>query len=85
MSTAIRDLRDQLTQELGRVVIGVEASVEALVIALIARGHVHVQGVPGLGKTLFAKALARARRGVQAHPGNRRPDAERHHRGARVR
>src|SRR6516225_6892712 len=60
MSTAIRDLRDQLTEQLGRVVIGVEASVEALVIALIARGHVLVQGVPGLGKTLFAKALARA-------------------------
>jgi len=60
MSTAIRDLRDQLTEQLGRVVIGVEASVEALVIALIARGHVLVQGVPGLGKTLFAKSLARA-------------------------
>jgi MoxR-like ATPase len=60
MSNAIRDLRDLLTRELGRVVIGVEASVEALVIALIARGHVLVQGVPGLGKTLFAKALARA-------------------------
>src|SRR6201987_1324002 len=60
MSTAIRELGDQLTQELGRVVIGVEASVEALVIALIARGHILVQGAPGLGKTLFAKALARA-------------------------
>ena len=60
MSNAICDLRDLLTRELGRVVIGVEASVEALVIALIARGHVLVQGVPGLGKTLFAKALARA-------------------------
>src|ERR1700739_1524280 len=60
MSPAIRELGDQLTQELGRVVIGVETSVEALVIALIARGHVLVQGVPGLGKTLFAKALARA-------------------------
>src|SRR6516225_10188359 len=60
MSTAIRELRDQLTQQLGRVIIGVEASVDALVIALIARGHVLVQGVPGLGKTLFAKALARA-------------------------
>ena len=60
MSTAIRELRDLLTQELGRVVIGVEASVDALVIALIARGHVLVQGVPGLGKTLFSKALARA-------------------------
>jgi MoxR-like ATPase len=60
MSTAIRELRYLLTQELGRVVIGVEASVDALVIALLARGHVLVQGVPGLGKTLFAKALARA-------------------------
>jgi len=60
MSNAIRDLRELLTQELGRVVIGVEASVDALLIALIARGHVLVQGVPGLGKTLFAKALARA-------------------------
>src|SRR6201993_3170865 len=60
MSNAIRDLRSLLTQELGRVVIGVESSVNALVIALIARGHVLVQGVPGLGKTLFAKTLARA-------------------------
>ena len=31
----------------------------ALVIALVARGHVLVQGVPGLGKTLLAKTLAR--------------------------
>jgi MoxR-like ATPase len=60
MSNAIRDLRSLLTQELGRVVVGVESSVDALVIALIARGHVLVQGVPGLGKTLFAKTLARA-------------------------
>jgi MoxR-like ATPase len=60
MSHAIRDLRDLLTQELGRVVIGIESAVDALVIALIARGHVLVQGVPGLGKTLFAKSLARA-------------------------
>ena len=60
MSNAIRQLRDLLVQELGHVVIGVESAVDALVIALIARGHVLVQGVPGLGKTLFAKALARA-------------------------
>src|SRR5262249_52793184 len=32
----------------------------ALVIALVGRGHVLVQGVPGLGKTLLAKSLARA-------------------------
>jgi MoxR-like ATPase len=60
MSASIRELSAGLTRELGRVVIGVEAPVRALSIALIARGHVLVQGVPGLGKTLLAKALARA-------------------------
>jgi MoxR-like ATPase len=60
MSTSIQDLERLLAQELGRVVIGADASVQALVVALVARGHVLVQGVPGLGKTLLAKALARA-------------------------
>jgi MoxR-like ATPase len=59
MSTPIQQLEDLLTRELGRVVIGAQASVHALVIALLARGHVLVQGVPGLGKTLLAKTLAR--------------------------
>jgi MoxR-like ATPase len=39
--------------------MGAEAAVPALVVALLARGHVLVQGVPGLGKTLLAKTLAR--------------------------
>jgi MoxR-like ATPase len=60
MSASIRALEDSLGRELGRVVIGASSSVRQLVIALVARGHVLVQGVPGLGKTLLAKALARA-------------------------
>jgi MoxR-like ATPase len=60
MSASIRALEDSLARELGRVVIGANSSVRQLVIALVARGHVLVQGVPGLGKTLLAKALARA-------------------------
>ena len=60
MSASLRQLEDLLTRELGRVVIGAEMPVRALTIALVARGHVLVQGVPGLGKTLLAKALARA-------------------------
>lgn len=60
MSASIQQLQDSLARELGRVVIGADAAVRQLVIALVARGHVLVQGVPGLGKTLLAKALARA-------------------------
>ena len=60
MSTSISQLEETLARELGRVVIGADAAVRALLIALLARGHVLVQGVPGLGKTLLAKALARA-------------------------
>ena len=60
MSASIQQLEQSLNRELGQVVIGASAAVRQLVIALIARGHVLVQGVPGLGKTLLAKALARA-------------------------
>lgn len=60
MSASIQQLEESLSRELGQVVIGASAAVRQLVIALIARGHVLVQGVPGLGKTLLAKALARA-------------------------
>jgi MoxR-like ATPase len=59
MSAAIRRLDDLLARELGRAVIGAQAAARSLTIALVARGHVLVQGVPGLGKTLLAKALAR--------------------------
>jgi MoxR-like ATPase len=60
MTTSIQTLESRLAAELGRVVVGAEGSIRALVIALVAHGHVLVQGVPGLGKTLLAKTLARA-------------------------
>jgi MoxR-like ATPase len=60
MSTSIQQLESLLARELGRVIIGTDASLHALIIALVARGHVLVQGIPGLGKTLLAKTLARA-------------------------
>jgi MoxR-like ATPase len=60
MNSSIQQLEAALRRELGRVVVGADASIRALIIALVARGHVLVQGVPGLGKTLLAKALARA-------------------------
>src|SRR5215469_11763823 len=59
MSGTLQQLESFLARELGGVVVGADASIRALMIALVARGHVLVQGVPGLGKTLLAKALAR--------------------------
>src|SRR5579871_5294897 len=59
MSSAIQEVESLLRRELGRVMVGVDVPTRALIIALIARGHVLVQGVPGLGKTLLAKTLAR--------------------------
>src|SRR5580704_4386300 len=45
MSSRIQQLDTELTSELGRVVVGAEGAIRALIIALIARGHVLVQGV----------------------------------------
>jgi MoxR-like ATPase len=50
----------RLRNEVGRVVIGQEAVVNRLVIALLVRGHVLVEGLPGLAKTLVVKTLAQA-------------------------
>jgi len=59
MSSAIQEVESLLQRELGRVVVGAVGPTRALIVALVARGHVLVQGVPGLGKTLLAKTLAR--------------------------
>ena len=60
MTDSIQTLESRLAGELGRVVVGAQVSIRALVIALVSQGHVLIQGVPGLGKTLLAKTLARA-------------------------
>jgi MoxR-like ATPase len=49
-----------LRAEIGRVVVGQQAIVDRLVIALLIRGHVLVEGLPGLAKTLLVKTLASA-------------------------
>jgi MoxR-like ATPase len=59
MSASLQELEQVLTRELSRVVIGAETTIRAVTVALVARGHVLIQGVPGLGKTLLAKSLAR--------------------------
>ena len=61
---ALESFERKLQQDLGAVVIGMEPVIRALAIAVVARGHVLLQGAPGLGKTLLSKSLAGALGGV---------------------
>ena len=51
---------ENLTGQVGRVVVGQEAVIEQLVIAMLARGHCLLEGVPGLAKTLMVSSLSKA-------------------------
>src|SRR5215471_688311 len=52
--------RKRLKGEIARVVVGQDAVLDDLLTCLLCRGHVLMLGVPGLGKTLMAKTIARA-------------------------
>jgi len=70
MTTDVRDLnalvREKsepfaaIREEMGKVIVGQEALVERLLIALLADGHILLEGLPGLAKTLAVNTLARA-------------------------
>lgn len=55
----LRDAFDAMRGEIGRVVIGQDAVIEELLIAVFARGHCILVGVPGLAKTLLVSTLSR--------------------------
>jgi len=53
-------LAQAIRREIEKVLVGQTAVVEQVLVALFAAGHVLIEGVPGLGKTLLVRALARA-------------------------
>ena len=55
-----RRLVTDLKTEVGRVIVGMDEVVENTLIALLAGGHVLLEGVPGLGKTLLVRTLSDA-------------------------
>jgi MoxR-like ATPase len=54
-----QDLKDRLVAELSKVVVGREKEAELLLVCLLAKGHVLLEGVPGVSKTLLAKTFAK--------------------------
>jgi MoxR-like ATPase len=59
MAERLTAARDSIRRQLSAVIVGQEAVVEEVLIALFARGHCLLQGVPGLAKTLLVTSLAR--------------------------
>lgn len=60
MSAPVRQVVRRLVESVGSVIVGKRDEVELCVLALLCRGHVLIEDVPGVGKTLLAKALARS-------------------------
>ena len=58
--TEPRDGLHRLRAEVGKAVIGQDAAVSGVLIGLLCRGHVLVEGVPGVAKTLLVRTLAAA-------------------------
>ncbi len=56
---ALKQAYDRIRNELSRVIVGQDAVVNQLIVALFARGHCLLTGVPGLAKTLMISSLAK--------------------------
>jgi MoxR-like ATPase len=57
-------LPERILYEVKKVVVGQDAFLERVLVAILAQGHLLVEGVPGLAKTLTVKTLARTIRGT---------------------
>ncbi|HEX7439118.1 MAG TPA: MoxR family ATPase, partial [Caldimonas sp.] len=63
-SVEASSLMERILYEVKRVVVGQDRFLERVMVAVLAQGHLLVEGVPGLAKTLTVKTLAQALRGT---------------------
>ncbi len=73
LAEQVRDLRDRTITQVGRVVVGMEAVTAQFLVALLAGGHVLLEGVPGVAKTTLSKTFAHVL-GIQYHRLQFTPD-----------
>jgi MoxR-like ATPase len=62
--TDVTPMMERILYEVKRIVVGQDHFLERVLVAILARGHLLVEGVPGLAKTLTVKTLARTIRGT---------------------
>jgi MoxR-like ATPase len=55
----LQETAKKLKQEIARVIVGQDEMVELMLVAILSNGHVLLEGVPGIAKTLTAKVMAR--------------------------
>ncbi|MEM6780101.1 MAG: MoxR family ATPase [Planctomycetota bacterium] len=58
-ATLLRDARERVMSELGKIIVGQAHVIDEILICLFSRGHVLLEGVPGLAKTLMISTLAK--------------------------
>lgn len=54
----IREICSKVRENVAKVIIGKESTIDLLLVAIITQGHILLEDVPGMGKTLMAKSLA---------------------------
>lgn len=57
--TALKNSLDKVKAEINKVIVGQDSMIEHLLVALLSNGHVLIEGVPGVAKTITAKLLAK--------------------------
>lgn len=58
--TEVQDFAEKVIQNIEKVIVGKRETVEQAVIALLCQGHLLIEDVPGVGKTMLARSLARS-------------------------
>lgn len=56
----IREVADRITEEVEKVIVGKREVIEQVLVAMLCEGHVLLEDVPGIGKTMLARAFATA-------------------------
>jgi len=57
---SVQTVAEQLIQNVEQVIIGKRDAIELIIVGLLARGHILIEDVPGVGKTMLARSLARS-------------------------